>query len=237
MQISDDLFLGPVSRGGPLSDGPSPMDLGVGPMGRVHIFDVVPVALNLLGIATAQAVAAAGNLTLTAGTGTTLVNGAVVLDTPRCVDILSSGAGDTTQTATFYGTDQYGQPMTETITFNGTTRAVGDKAFKSINRIAISATMAGNASSGFTDKIGLPFRVLSRDYINFNYNATVGLLAAVTVADTTSPATATTNDVRGFITLASVADGVKRLVATIALPAIASGPNATRIGALGVTQF
>ena len=236
MQISDDLFLGPVIRGGALSDGPSPMDTGVGPMGRVYIFDVVPVALNLVGIATAQAVAGAGNPTLTAGTGTTLVNGAVVLDTPRCVDILSSSASDTAVVATIYGKDQYGQDMSEAITFNGTTRAVGDKAFKSISRVAISAVMVGNASVGFTDKIGLPFRVLSRDYINFNYNATVGLLSAVTVADTTSPATTTTNDVRGVITLASAADGVKRLVATIALPAIASGPNATRVGALGVTQ-
>jgi len=34
----------------------------------------------------------------------------------------------------------------------------------------------------------------------------------------------------------SAADGIKRLVMEIALPAIAAGPNATRIGALGVTQ-
>ena len=31
-------------------------------------------------------------------------------------------------------------------------------------------------------------------------------------------------------------DGIKRLVVGILLPAIAVGPNATRVGALGVTQ-
>lgn len=229
MQISDDLMLGPVSPGGSGNvDGPSPMTTGVGPMGRVYVFDVVPVALNLTGIAAAQAVGAAGNLTLAATAAT--------LDTPRTLDIVSSGAGDTTQTATVHGTDQYGQDMSELIAFNGTTRVAGQKAFKKVTRVAISAALAGNGSVGWTDVLGLPYRVVSRDYINFNYNATVGLLAAVTVADTTSPATTTTNDVRGTITLASASDGVKRLVATLALPAIASGPNATRLGALGVTQ-
>lgn len=236
MQISDDLMLGPVVSGGVNTAGPSPMEVGVGPMGRTHIFDVVPLALNLTGIAAAQAVAAAGDLTLTAGTGVTLSNGRYVLDCPRCVDILSSNAGDTTQTATVYGYDQYGQAMSELIAFNGTTRVAGQKAFKSVTRVAISALMAGNASVGTTDVIGLPYRLLSKDYIIFNYNATVGLLAAVAAADTTSPATTTTNDVRGTITLASAADGAKRLVAFLALPAIACGPSATRVGACGVTQ-
>ncbi len=228
MQISDDIMLGPVYSGSVNTAGPSPMELGVGPMGRVYVFDVVPVTLDLDGIAVAQAVGAAGNLTLTSST--------VTLDTPRTVDIVSSGAGDTTQSATIYGTDQYGQAMSEVIAFNGVTRVAGQKAFKKITRIAISALMAGNASVGWTDVLGLPYRVLSRDYVTFNYNATVGLLAAVTVADQTSPATTTTNDVRGTVTLASASDGVKRLVMIMALPAIASGPNATRVGAVGVTQ-
>lgn len=236
MQISDDLMLGPVFTGKTNTDGASPMELGVGPMGRVYIFDVVPLALNLTGIAAAQAVGGAGNLTLTAGTGVTPSNGRYVLDTPRCVDIVSSGAGDTTQTALVSGYDMYGQAMSELIAFNGVTRVAGQKAFKSVTSVAISAALAGDGSVGTTDIIGLPYRVLSRDYVNFNYNATVGLLSAITVADTTSPATTTTNDVRGTITLASASDGVKRVVATMALPALASGPNATRIGAVGVTQ-
>lgn len=241
-QISDNLYLGPAQTYMGAGDAPSPSELGVGPMGRCYVWDVVPLALNLTGLAAAQAVAGAGNLTLTAGTGVTTSVGAdgvtrYVLDCARCVDILSSNAGDTTQTATVYGYDIYNQPMTEVITFNGTTRAAGQKAFKSVYRVAISAALAGNGSVGFTDIIGCPVRLLSKDYVSgIVYNATVVALAAVTAADTTSPATTTTNDVRGTVTLPSAADGSKRLVAMIAVPAIACGPTATRVGALGVTQ-
>ena len=242
MQVSDDIMLGPVYSGKVNADGPGVMELGVGPMGRVYIFDAVPVALNLSGIAAAQAVAGAANLTLTtAATGvtySTLPNGTPLLnlDVGRNVDILSSSASDTAVVITVYGYDMYGQAMSEAITTNGTARVAGKKAFKSVYRVASGGAAVGNISVGFGDVIGLPYRVTTRDYITFNYNATVGLLAAVTVADTTATATTTTGDVRGTITLATAANGTKRLVATIALPAIACGPNATRIGALGVTQ-
>jgi hypothetical protein len=58
----------------------------------------------------------------------------------------------------------------------------------------------------------------------------------VKVADQTSPATTSTTDVRGYIPLTSASDGTKRLVMALAIPAIGCGPNATRIGAFGVTQ-
>jgi hypothetical protein len=217
------------------------MTLGVGPMGRIYVWDTVPLALNTTGIAAAQAVASAKNLNLTAGTGVTAVIGQdtvtrYTLDVPRCVDIVSSSAGDTTQTALITGYDLYGQLMSQLLTFNGTTRVSTTKAFKSVISVAISAATAGNASVGTTDRLGSPVRLLSKDYLNFNYNATVGLLAAVTAADVTSPATTVTGDVRGTILLASASDGVKRLVAQIAMPAIAVGPNATRAGAFGTTQ-
>lgn len=242
MQISDDIQLGPVVLGSVNAAGPSPMTVGVGPVGRVFVWDLVPLTKQASGLATAQAVAGAGNLTLTAGTGvttTTDADGTVryVLDCARCVDVVSANAGDTTQTVTVYGYDQYGQAMSQAVTLNGTTRVATTKAFKSVTRIAVSAATAGNVSAGTTDVIGLPYRLLSRDYIvGSNFNATAVALSAYTAADVTSPATTTTNDVRGTITLPSAADGTKRLVAAIALPAIAAGPNATRVGAAGVTQ-
>jgi hypothetical protein len=72
--------------------------------------------------------------------------------------------------------------------------------------------------------------------VGSNFNATAVALTAYTVADVTSPATTSTTDVRGYITLPSAADGTKRLVVSMAIPAIACGPNATRVGAVGVTQ-
>lgn len=238
MQISDDLFLGPAYAGGAVSAGPSPMELGVGPMGRIYVFDVVPRTLQTSGLATAQAVGAAGDLTLTAGTGVTLTDGRYVLDTPRCLSIDSSGAGDTTQTATFYGYDLYGQAMSEAVALNGVTEVYTKKAFKSVTRIAISAATAGNINAGFTDTLGLPVRVTNAGYIvSAKWNNTLADDAGTfTAADTTSPATTTTDDVRGTFLPSSAADGSKRLVMAIAVPAIGCGPNATRVGAFGVTQ-
>ena len=54
-------------------------------------------------------------------------------------------------------------------------------------------------------------------------------------ADTTSPATATTNDVRGTYAPSSAADGSRRLVLALGLTGLQAGPNATQTGAVGVT--
>lgn len=242
--FSDDIFLGPVQTDQGLGLGnPSPMELGVGPMGRIYVWDTVPVVLQTSGLATAQAVGTAKDLTLTAGTGTTAVVDAtgvtrIVLDVPRGVSVDSSGAGDTTQTATFYGYDAYGQHMSEAIALNGTTEVLGQKAFKSVYRIALSAACAGNVNAGFTDILGIPVRVLNAVYVqSVKWASTLAADAGTLVAaDVTSPATTTTNDVRGTYVPSSATDGSKRLVMTIAVPAIGCGPNATRVGALGVTQ-
>jgi hypothetical protein len=44
------------------------MDLGVGPLGRTYVWDCVPQALQTANIAASQTAAAAGGVTLTAGT-------------------------------------------------------------------------------------------------------------------------------------------------------------------------
>lgn len=243
MQISDDLYLGPVNRGGPLSEGPSPMELGVGPMGRVYVFDVVPVTLQAAGLAVSQNPASGGSFALTAGTGVTtrtMADGSVeyVLDTPRCVTITAAGANTATYKVT--GRDQYGQLMTQNLAAPSTSTVATTKAFKSIISVTnLNATLATNGLTvGFNDKLGLPVRVTDAGYIAAVHWA--GVLAedagTFVAADTTDPATAVTTDVRGCYTPSSAANGSRRLVMVIAIPAIGCGPNATRIGALGVTQ-
>ncbi len=240
-QFSDDLFLGPVASGIVVSDGPSPMNTGVGPMGRVFMYDVVPLTLQVAGLAASQNPGSGASFTLTAGTGvTTQVVGTetrYVLDVPRSVTIKATGANTATYTITGY--DVYGQRMTQTLAAPSTSTVTSTKMFKSIVSVTNANATAGTngLEVGYSDLIGLPIRVTSRDYIvGSNFNATAVALSAYTVADTTSPATASTTDVRGYITLPSAADGTKRLVVAIAVPGIACGPNATRVGAFGVTQ-
>lgn len=241
-QYSDDLYLGPAVAGGPASAGPSPMP-GVGPLGRVYLFDVAPVTLQAAGLASSQNPGVSGSFTLTAGTGVTArVRGdgvtEYVLDTPRCVTITATGAN--TATYQVVGYDAYGQRMTFTYAAPSTSTVASTKAFKTIISVNnLNATAGTNGLTvGFNDKLGLPVAVTDVAYvIAVKWNQTLADDAGTFVAaDATTPATATTTDVRGCFTPSSAANGTKRLVMAIGVPAIAAGPNATRVGAFGVTQ-
>jgi len=220
-------------------DDPSPMDLGVGPLGRVYIWDIMPQAAVTNNIAASQTAAAAGAVTLTAGTSARSIvtaSGVTViqLDCPRAVKVNCS---TTARAFTVTGYDYYGQLMTETITVAVAGTAVtGKKAFFSVS----GATIAGSATAvliGTSDKLGIPVRVFNAGYItSVKSNDTLAQDAGTFVAADQNTATATTGDVRGTYTPATASDGTVRTVMTIALPGIAVGPTATRVGALGVTQ-
>lgn len=197
-------------------------------MSPINVYNVVPATLSATAVAAAQAVAGAGNLTIN---GASASGGVATLDVPRAVSVVSSNAGDTTQTATVFGTDAYGIAMSEAIAFNGTTTVAGQKAFKTVTRVAISAAMAGNASVGSTDIFGLPYRVDSRNYVITAWNGAIVTTGTFAAADTTSPATTTTNDVRGTFLPADAANGSKRLTVWTFIV-----DDDTQTGLYGVTQ-
>ena len=234
-QISDDLWIG-VATGPQLNSyaGPGAVFAGVGPLGRVYIFDIVPATKSATAVCAAQAVAAAGNATIN---GASATGGVATFDYARTVNVDSTDVGDTTQTVTVTGTDYWGQAQTETIALNGTTLVAGQKSFKTITAVAVSALLTGNLTVGNEDVFGLPYRVTDAGYLlRTGWNGSVaddaGTFAA---ADTTSPATATTNDVRGTYAPSSAANGTRRLVIAIGLTGLQAGPNATQVGAIGVT--
>ena len=224
-------------------DDPAPMSLGVGPLGRIYVFDVIPQAKLTTNISAAASYAAAANATLAAGAGVKSVtkNGATVLqlDTPRAVGITIGSGTITATNITVSGYDYYGQAMSEVIS-TGTTQSTtvnGAKAFYQISQVAVAGDCGGTVAVGTTDIIGLPVRVTDAAYIaRAGYNNTLAENAGTFVAAATATATTSTGDVRGTFTPATATDGIKRLVVGILLPAIAVGPNATRQGALGVTQ-
>jgi len=242
-QFSDDLYLGPVLLPSADSTNPSLMTQGVGPLGRVYIYDIVPLTLQVAGLAASQNPGSGASFTLAAGTGVTLRvrpdgTNEYVLDVPRCVTVKATGAN--TATYLISGYDVYGQPMSQLIAAPSTSTVATTKAFKTVTSVTNANATAGTngLEVGFNDKFGLPVRVVDIAYVqSVKWAATLADDAGTLVAaDTTSPATTSTTDVRGCYTTSSAANGTRRLVMTIAVPALACGPNATRIGAAGVTQ-
>ena len=244
-QFSDDLFLGTAQTYMGLNSAlgnPSPMGLGVGPLGRIYVWDTVPVAKATNNIATASAYTAA--ITLTAGTGTTSVvrtDGVTVvqLDVPRAVAVTIGTGTIANRNVTISGYDVYGQPMSEVIA-TGTTQSTtvnGKKAFFQIASASVSGAVGATIALGTTDILGIPVRMTNVAYVSsVRWDSTLAADAGTFVAAVTSTATTTTGDVRGTYVPSSATDGSKRLVMGILLPAIAVGPQATRTGALGVTQ-
>jgi hypothetical protein len=311
-------------------DNPAPMDTGVGPLGRIYVWDVVPQAAIANNIAASQTPAAAGALTLTAGTSvksvtTTSGTAGLALDMPRGVRVTTAtaavatlstvviagtggqitfasqsglvtgqrltisgtlgGTGTITGytdpttyiltavtatsatltttagaavvttagtptgltytlgvapvTVTVSGFDYYGQDMSEAITSSAavSTAVSGLKAFYVITSVSVSGATGTALTVGTTNVLGIPVRVPNVAYVvGVKSNNTLAQDAGTFVAADTNTATTTTGDVRGTYTPATASNGIVRTVMGILLPAIAVGPNATRVGALGVTQ-
>lgn len=232
------------ANGNALLGDPAPMSLGVGPLGRIYVFDVIPQAKLTTNISAAASYAAAAYATLAAGAGTksatnTAGTSVIQLDTPRAVSI-TIGAGTIADTnVTISGYDYYGQAMSEVIA-TGTTQSTtvnGKKAFYQVSSVYVGGDCGATVAVGTTDIIGLPVRVTDAGYLaSVGYNNTLARDAGTFAAAATATATTTTGDVRGTYLPSAACDGIKRLVIGILLPAIAVGPNATRVGALGVTQ-
>lgn len=186
-----------------------------------YVYSVVPLTLQTDNVAAGQTITGSVTMTLTAGTGitTTTINGSTyyVLDVPRNLRITGATASVTASVVTVTGKDVYFQTMTETVTGpTGTATTAGIKAFKYI----LSATASGNTVSaisvGTGDVLGFPYRVAALgqtiiwDALNLITNST-----GLTVADTTTPATSLTGDVRGTYAMAAASNGSRRVTVWI----------------------
>jgi hypothetical protein len=129
--------------------------------------------------------------------------------------------------------------MTETITSSAvaSTTVNGKKAFSVITGVTVSGGTVVAITVGTSDVIGIPVRVSNAGYVgSVKWDNTLAADTGTFVAADSTTATAATGDVRGTYDPSSACDGTKRLVMGVLLSAIAVGPNATRAGALGVTQ-
>lgn len=122
-------------------------------------------------IATAQAVAAAGNVILNGGSVSSQPAGAfgasisiAVLDTQRRIAIASDG-DDSLLTAHIYGNRQNGQPISEVLTLANTGTVVSVLDYLNVATVAVSGAVANHITIG-TNGTG------STDWIMPNYHLT-----------------------------------------------------------------
>lgn len=186
------------------------------------LLDIIPATVNTAGVAAAQALVAAGYLTL----ASTNINGRILLSSyagissvlqlgnARNITVRSTD-NDSGVNFTVFGWDEYGMPLAEQIAGpnNGTTQ--GKKAFKYIRAVyGSAATVGANLSIGWGDIFGIPYYIPNANAV-FTQKYNGALDAGTTVVGIRAVATATTGDVRGTYTPASASDGVKRLTLNI----------------------
>lgn len=148
-----------------------------------------------------------------------------------------SGGNDTGITFTASGWDMYGFPMTETVTGANAGTATGLKAFKYISGITHTGSVATTLSIGTTDVIGLAFQTLRFGRLQIVANsAPVTTSTGFTAGVVTSPATATTGDVRGTYTLQTASDGTKTFQFYHTIPPAVLNTQNGAASIYGVTQ-
>lgn len=176
-------------------------------------------------IATSQS-SSGGNNALTLN-GVLVTNGIATPDVPRNV----VAAWTTAAVITVTGTDYYGQPQTES-TGSGTA-FTGKKAFKTITSITFS-TAVTLATAGTGVKIGLPYRVDTNGVLDALTDNLPDTTYTFVPADTTSPATSTTGDVRGTIAASAAPNGTHAYAINVVISDRTGGSD-KKTGAYGVT--
>ncbi len=160
-----------------------------------------------------------------------------ILDVPRnVVATVTHGSSVVAMTILVTGLDVYGDVMSEllTIAATGTSQtATGNKAFKSITSVAITAAADAEANTldlGTGVKLGLPHRVDENGMMVAKVDGATDA-ATFVEAVATDPATTTTGDVRGTVTFASAPDGTKKLACLYKIANVT-----TKVMAYGVDQ-
>lgn len=215
---------------------------------------VAATALTLAGASTGITVLAAP-LSIIAGkvfpTGALMIDGNPAMITmaaagggvsmydPRTMSarrlIFTSVGDDHLATVAVVGVDMYGYTIHETVTLANATTTTSAKCYKAVISITPAGTLSGsNLSVGTTDVYEFGLAAYEFQFVQIYWNATlISASTGYTAPVTTSPATATTGDVRGVYGVQSASDGTKKLQIFVR-------PQpwlVTSTGLFGVTQF
>lgn len=166
-----------------------------------------------------------------AGSTTTLLSDTADSPFGRNVRVVASGIA--TSTVTVRGRDYLGQPMSETLTLNGTTSVVGVKAFYWLDSVAWGATAATTIDLGWGARFGLPYRTITvlAEWVS----GAAGTVGTLTAGVRTDPQTATTADPRGLYTPNGTPNGTDHFVITVLVDNFVN--SAGNGGLYGIAHF
>lgn len=191
----------------------------------------------------APAAAAANNICTTqassGGTNALAINGTLATAGVATPDVVRNvvAAWTTSATITVTGTDFYGQPQTESTAAPGSA-FTGKKSFKTITAVTFSVAVTA-ATVGTGVKLGLPFRVDANGLLDALTDSLPDTAYAFVAADTTSPATSITGDVRGTIAATTAPNGTHLYAVNFRISdrtggVANAGTNIKQVGAFGV---
>ncbi len=186
-------------------------------MSPIYVYAITP------GAATTTALAAAATLsnqsfTLAAGSGvtTTTINGVTYYDLgcARCLTAAGSTTAVTGTTITVNGIEEtvldngtLGPGLPMRFSFSGPTATgitTSTKAIRYVRSASVDVNTTSGLSLGVADTFGMPYKVANFGDVILNWNnALITASTGFTVAVTTSPATATTGDVRSTYAIQS----------------------------------
>jgi hypothetical protein len=185
----------------------------------------------------APAAAAANNICTSqassGGTNALAINGALATAGVATPDVVRNvvAAWTTAAVITVTGTDFYGQPQTESAVSG--TAFTGKKSFKTVTAVTFSTAVTA-ATVGTGVKLGLPYRVDANGLLDALTDNLPDVTYAFVPADTTSPATATTGDVRGTIAASTAPNGTHLYAVNFRISDRTGGVGRI-VGAYGVT--
>lgn len=211
-----------------------------------YTYTAVPTTSTASSVAN-FAVVSGGNWTVAAGPNASTVTIAgqsyVDLGMARVVTATGSGASSAAVNITVSGREEIvgldgtltaGAILTETFSGpSGTATTATLKTFRYVSVVSTDGNTVSAVGIGHGDTVGFPYKAPYFGSLHLNYNnAVVTASTGYTAPDETTPATATTGDVRGTYALQVAANGSRRLVASIWI----NDPN-TLSSLYGAPQF
>lgn len=167
------------------------------------------------------------------GTNALAINGALATSGVATPDVPRNivAAWTTAAVITVTGTDYYGQTQTEQ-SASGTS-FTGKKGFKTVTAVTFS-TAVTLATVGTGVKLALPYRVDTNGILDALTDNLPDVTYTFVPADTTSPATSTTGDVRGTIAASTAPNGTHQYAVNLRISDRTGGVG-KQVGAYGVT--